>query len=303
MKNDTKICIGALLLGGLATYYYAGYHALKNAATKKEIINHRSIRKSDLDFLRQVEFEDLSITTFDDLTLKGKFLPANTPSDKVVILVHGYHSTNFREFAHFLKFYHNLNYHILMPNNRAHGDSEGEYVGFGWLDRLDIMEWIHEIQQHFNFQPLQIVLHGISMGGATVLMTGGETLSQDVKCIISDCAYTSALDEFKDVLHEKDIPPFLLIPNAKRVSKKAIGFDIEEASALKQVKKTKIPTLFIHGDQDKYVKPYMAYELYNACASEKDLLIVEGAGHAQSYQTNPQLYEMTVKNFLKRYIS
>ena len=75
MKNDTKICIGALLLGGLATYYYAGYHALKNAATKKEIINHRSIRKSDLDFLRQVEFEDLSITTFDDLTLKGKFLP------------------------------------------------------------------------------------------------------------------------------------------------------------------------------------------------------------------------------------
>ena len=47
----------------------------------------------------------------------------------------------------------------------------------------------------------------------------------------------------------------------------------------------------------------MAYELYNACASEKDLLIVEGAGHAQSYQTNPQLYEMTVKNFLKRYIS
>lgn len=309
MKKDTKIAIGAAIVSGVITYNLIGYEALKFAAQrnlKRKSVHtpdvHHELKKEDLAFLDQAHFIDLEITTFDDLKLKGKLLPASVETNKVIILVHGYHSTNFRDWAYFLRFYHDLGYNILLPNNRAHGDSEGKYTGFGWLDRLDLLEWIHEIQQYYAFKPLQIVLHGLSMGGATVLMASGEDLSQDVKCIISDCSYTNIIDEFRNILKNKKIPSSLLIPNAESMSKRVLGYDIEDADATKQVANSKTPTLFIHGDQDDFVPTYMVYELYKACAAPKDLLVVEGANHADSYMVNQPLYESTVKAFLNKYV-
>ena len=188
-----------------------------------------------------------------------------------------------------------------MPDNRAHGESEGTYIGFGWLDRLDCIQWIHQVKDYFH-KDLQIVLHGISMGSATVLMASGEELPNDVKCIISDCGFTSVLDEFKHELHQRHIPASLVLPTATLLSKKRVGYSFKEASTIEQVKKSKTPTLFIHGDRDNFVPTYMVYDLYNACSADKDLLIVEGAGHAQSYLVDPQLCESTIIEFMNKYV-
>ena len=193
-----------------------------------------------------------------------------------MICVHGFHSYHYREFAYYIRFYHELGYNILLPDNRAHGQSEGHYIGFGWLDRLDILEWIKKMEEYFHNEPMSIVLHGISMGGATVLMVSGEELSDNVKAIVADCSYTSAYDEFKYYLKNKGCPPFLLLPSATLLSKKTVGYNFKQASAVNQVKKSKTPTLFIHGNQDHFVPTYMALELYNACQAEKKLLIVNG---------------------------
>jgi hypothetical protein len=80
------------------------------------------------------------------------------------------------------------------------------------------------------------------------------------------------------------------------------GYNIKDASALNAVKKTKLPILFIHGDQDAFIPVKMAYELYDAANGEKELLIVKGAGHAQSQDKNPDEYYGTVFSFLKKYI-
>lgn len=308
MKTSTKLAILTAIAAGAVSYTIAGYEAIKYATKRKDAHNKIKTRenialdKENVSFLDQVHFIDMEITAFDDLKLKGKFLRNKNNSNKVIILVHGYHSTNFKDWAYFLKFYYDLGYHILLPDCRGHGESEGNYVGFGWLDRLDLLEWIHEIQKYFDFEPLQIVLHGLSMGGATVLMASGEDLSEDVKCIISDCSYTNIIDEFKNVLQHHNVPERLLVPNAELLSKKVLGYDFKDADAVKQVKKSKTPTLFIHGDQDEFVPTYMVYELYKACAAPKDLLVVEGAKHADSYMTNQPLYESTVKSFLKQYV-
>lgn len=310
MKKDTRLAIAAGIAAAITTYTLTGLEAIRFAADRRSkhkmkfssSNTHKELPKEDQDFIDQAHFIDMQITSFDDLTLKGKLLKAKEDSDKVIILVHGYHSTNFRDWSNFLKFYYDLGFNILLPNSRAHGDSEGNYTGFGWLDRLDLLEWIHEVQMYFGFKPLQIVLHGISMGGATVLMASGETLSRDVKCIISDCSYTNVIDEFKAVLAQSKVPAGLVLPNAEALSKKVLGYDLKDADALKQVAKSHTPTLFIHGDQDELVPTYMVYELYKACSAPKDLLVVEGAKHAESYQTNTPLYESTVKSFLDKYI-
>lgn len=43
----------------------------------------------------------------------------------------------------------------------------------------------------------------------------------------------------------------------------------------------------------------MAYELYDAADCEKEILIVEGAGHAQAPDKAPGVYYNTVFSFLE----
>ena len=85
------------------------------------------------------------------------------------------------------------------------------------------------MEEYFHNEPMSIVLHGISMGGATVLMVSGEELSDNVKAIVADCSYTSAYDEFKYYLKNKGCPPFLLLPSATLLSKKTVGYNFKQA--------------------------------------------------------------------------
>ncbi len=309
MKKKTMAMTGAAIAGAAAAFVISGVAAIDYACKRKSIITHKhnpaenhSLDMEDYLWIKEQKFQDMEITSFDGLKLKGKYLPADKKTNKVLIAIHGYHATNFQDFSYYLRFYHQLGFNILMPNNRAHGDSEGTYIGFGWLDRLDVLEWLHVIQRYFDYEPIQIVLNGISMGSATVLMASGEQLPSDVKCIIADCSYTSVYDQFKQQLKKSHIPPALLLPSATLLSKMKVGYNFKEASALKQVEKSHTPTLFIHGDQDQLVPTYMVYELYNACTADKDLLVVEGARHAESYLVNKELCEKTMKEFISKYV-
>lgn len=301
--NKKKTLAMTALLSGVAVGF-ASICAIDIACKrqkKQKDISLDTMPKEYLDWFYQQQFEDLEIISHDNLTLKAKLLKTSQKTDKVLIAIHGYHSNNLREYAYYLKFYHELGFHILLPNNRAHGDSEGKYIGFGWLDRLDCIQWINMIKDYFQ-QDLQIVLHGISMGSATVLMASGENLPNDVKCIISDCGFTSVYEEMKHETKKYPLVSQVILPTATLLSKKRVGYSFKEASTIEQVKKSKTPTLFIHGDQDDFVPTYMVYDLYKACAADKDLLIIEGAKHAESYLVNQDLCEQTIIDFMKQYI-
>lgn len=269
--------------------------------SKKKEKNLNNLSPEILSWINNQSFEELEIQSNDGLTLRAQLLKAHHDTDKVLIAIHGYHSYNLKEYAYYLKFYHDLGFHILLPDNRAHGKSEGKYVGFGWLDRLDCIKWIYKMKDYFD-EDLQIVLHGISMGSATVLMASGEELPNDVKCIISDCGFTSVYDELKHEARNNQIVSNIILPTATLLSKKRVGYSFKEASTIDQVKKSRTPTLFIHGDQDNFVPTYMAYDLYNACSADKDLLIIEGAKHAESYLVNQELCEKTIVEFMQQYI-
>ncbi len=301
--TNKKILASLALISGICIGC-SSIVAIDHACKKRTDDSNKPLKKKDqknLDWIQQQNFKDLEITSHDHLKLRAKLLESDTESNKVLIAVHGYRNYNIREFASYIQFYHDLGFHVLLPNNRAHGDSEGTYIGFGWLDRLDCIQWIDKIKDYFH-KNLQIVLHGISMGSATVLMASGEELSQDVKCIISDCGFTSVIDEMKYELKNSQFKANVILPTATLLSKARVGFNFKEASTINQVKKSHTPTLFIHGDQDDFVPTYMVYELYNACAAEKDLLIVEGAKHAESFYVNQDLYKSTIIEFISKYV-
>lgn len=245
--------------------------------------------------------EDIYITARDGLKLHAYELSnEDTETHKWTIAVHGYASEGIKMSGSAQHFY-NRGCHVLIPDLRGSGKSEGGVIGMGWLDRLDLLKWIDMIVK--QDPESQILLYGVSMGGAAVMMTTGEELPPQVKAAVEDCGYTSVREEFDVQIQEIfDISPFPVIDAASLITFFRGGYTFEEASAVEQVKKSKTPTLFIHGDADTFVPFYMLDKVYEAAACEKQKLVIEGAAHAQASNTEPELYWNTVDTFADMYM-
>lgn len=241
----------------------------------------------------------VSIQSADDLKLVARE-HVRGDGNRWVLLVHGYTGQH-TEMSSFAANYSEQGYSVLMPDMRSHGDSEGEMIGMGWLDRKDIVLWIDYILE--SYPDAEIVLHGQSMGGATVLMTSGEELPENVKAIVSDCAYSGVWQEFTSVLDSWfGLPAFPVLNASSLVCQLRGGYSLRDASAVDQVAKSVTPILFIHGSADDFVPTDMVYDVYDAASCEKELLIVEGAGHACSQYEDNELYYKTVFGFLENYV-
>ncbi|MGN1386275.1 MAG: alpha/beta hydrolase [Bacillus sp. (in: firmicutes)] len=304
----TIILVSVILISLTAASFYFYNLAVKRSTG--EFLNDNpdlavstddSLASEGLAWLETVSFDEVKITSNDALKLVGYYLPAETKGNKTVIIAHGYTSEamNMHSYA---KFYHELGYNVLMPDARGHGASEGDYIGFGWPERLDYMQWINYVLKQ-NGDDTEIVLHGVSMGSATVMMTSGEDLPEQVKAVVADCGYTSAEDVLSYQLERMyHLPSFPILQATSLMTQIRAGYSFSEASALEQVKKTDKPILFIHGEDDTFVPVEMVYELYEAANGDKELLIVQDAEHANAYDANPVLYEETVTNFLNQYV-
>ena len=301
------IVIGAIGLGSYIGNYF--YDLALNPNSSKDAIfgnGDNEIEKlkvqEDEDWLiKDSNYADKYITSYDGLKLHAYEVINENKTDKWAIVVHGYTSEGKLVSAK-AKHLYDMGYNVLVPDLRGHGMSEGEYIGMGWHDRLDVVNWIDTaIKENPN---AEIVLHGTSMGAATVLMVSGEELPSNVKAIIADCGYSSAWEEF---VHQLDalfgLKPFPVMQLSNIVTKIKAGYSLKDASALEQVKKSETPILFIHGDEDDFVPYSMMEELYNATSSEKEKLTIEGAGHDDSYVVNPKLYWNTITKFLNKYVN
>lgn len=297
-----------LIAGGLV-YIGNHFYCVAVAPGHKDFLNNNQDLPFDAcmekgwaegkDWIDKAEKQKCSLKSHDNLTLNAVFLPSGKKNKTFVILVHGYMCRG-TDMAHFAKFYHEeLAANVLLPDNRGHGTSEGHYIGFGWHDRLDYAAWIKFLTDNFG-EDIEIILHGVSMGGATVLMMSGEALPVNVKCIVSDCAYTSVRDVLAYQLRKLyKLPPFPIIPVTGMVTKLRAGFSLREASALSQIRKSKVPTLFIHGQEDTFVPFEMLHRLYNGTDTVKDMFIVPGAGHAEAFWKDNAGYKERVRRFVQ----
>lgn len=234
--------------------------------------------------------------------LHARYAAATRPTDRTAVIVHGYTDNSIRMMMIGYLYNHDLRYNILLPDLHAHGQSEGEAIRMGWRDRQDVLRWMEVANGIFGGKT-QIVVHGISMGAATTMMVSGEEQQPYVKCFVEDCGYTSVWDQFeKELKEDYGLPAFPLLYVASYWCGESYEWDFREASALEQVRKCRLPMLFIHGDRDDYVPTRMVYPLYDAKQGEKELWVVQGAAHAKSYRDNPEAYRDKVARFVGRYI-
>ena len=302
-------CAGGLVAAGAAEtmYFYGRTMKRKKARVERTVkmagtdwSQYSEILAERKAYMLEQPHEDVYQTAFDGLKLHAAYFPAineNSTKKRVVICFHGYTSQGLKDFIGLTDYYFKQGYAMLHPDARAHGDSEGKYIGFGCLDRKDALGWVNWVIEKCG-EDVEIILHGISMGGATVLMASGLDLPPQVKGIVSDCAFTSPKEVFTHVLKTMyHIPSFPIMQGAELMNKKLAGYGMDECNAKREVAKAKVPILFVHGSKDTFVPVNMCHEIYDCCASPKKKLIVEGAAHAESYFKNMTIYEKTLDEF------
>ncbi|MGX7195229.1 alpha/beta hydrolase [Enterococcus olivae] len=236
----------------------------------------------------------------DGLKLSAIYLPANQNNHRTAIVGHGYMG-NAETMSEYAKMYHDWGYNVLVPDARGHGESEGHYIGFGWHERKDYLQWIDQVLAH-NGPEEKITLYGLSMGAATVMMVSGEELPDNVVSIVEDCGYSSINDELAYQLKDMfRLPAFPLIPMTSLITKLRAGYFFGEGDAVKQLAKNTRPILFIHGEADKFVPFSMLDKVYQATTASKERWIVPNAGHAKSFSVDKQQYKEKIETFLEKY--
>lgn len=252
-------------------------------------------------------FRILNIQSTDGLTLSARALMASGGGHRWAICVHGYADSHLGVGPYALR-YHRQGWNVLMPDQRCYGLSEGSQISWGYLERLDLIGWISLLIR--RDPQAEILLHGVSMGAATVLMATGGPLPTQVKCAVSDSSYTSMEQELHHVLTRYrrslasgiDLPAGVALALLRQTVLRRDGYDIREVSPLRAVERSVTPTLFIHGGHDLLVPPAMMPRLYQAAACPKARMWIAEGEHAACLGTDPTRYWAGVERFLARHL-
>ena len=253
------------------------------------------VRKEVAKRLRETEHQTVELEARDGETLVGHWF-FREDAKRCIVAMHGWRSSWGDDFGMIADFWLNNGCNVLFAEQRGQNNSGGAYMGFGLLERYDCADWAFWVQLQCN---LPIYLSGVSMGAATVLMASALPLPESTRGIMADCGYTSphAIWEHvaTDALHlsysewrRKTIDAIC----AQNLNGESAYYSCEDA-----LKECTVPVLFVHGSDDTFVPVDMTYQNYKACASEKRLLIIPGAGHGQSYWTEREKYENATQKF------
>lgn len=322
-KNHGALKYMAIVAGAFATTFYISgeiaYHFMLSRrglngpiATAVQDKERKSIQENEYranlerilregsDWFESFPKEKLETENRNGDILHADLIKPDKESNIYVLCIHGYTSAP-KFMGIYAKKFRELGYNVVLPSLRGHADSEEEFISMGWKDRLDVVDWINYIVK--EHPDCKIVLHGVSMGAATTMMTLGEELPSNVKAAIEDCGYTNAWDVIKHKMSKMKIPDFPFLYSANSINRMRENFSLKEASCTEQLKKCITPLLFIHGEADDFV-PYsmldIVYDSADKC--EKEKLSVPDAPHARSVCAHPDLYWNTIINFLKKYI-
>jgi len=307
MKKWLLALPAAALAGGYLGFQYACKRSPEPDWSSEEALKktpYAEFAESIPHALRWLEAhraEDVQIRSFDGLTLRGKWVPAEHPR-ATILLFHGYHTHYLHDFAGIFSLYHSLGLNLLLVRQRAHGESGGNYITFGVHERRDVQSWV---QYHNRTHGMDnVFLGGMSMGASTVLFAAGEDLPPNVRGITADCGFSSPAEILSHVIRKDfHLPPRLVLPLMEVWARALGGFSFYECSSRDSLARTQIPVLFIHGTADTFVPCSMSQSGYACCAGEREIHLIRGAGHGRGYLYEPERLTKALTDFFDRHIS
>ena len=259
---------------------------------------HQSFKKESvalISALMEKPYERVEIISHDGLKLFGRWY-GGEEGKPTAIMMHGYRGNAFRDFCGGSTIPMDSGWNVLLPDQRAHGESEGKCITFGIKEKYDLCDWVEYVEKRKGGN---IYLIGISMGGATVLMASALLDSKKIRGIVADCPFSSPKEIIGKELAVRRLPLFIFLPLVKLSARIWGRFSLECQSAAEAVAGTDIPILIIHGLKDDFVPSYMSEEVYKANEKLVRRETFEGADHGLSYMVDTPRYKETVLSFFR----
>ncbi len=294
------LCVAAALVLIVLLAAYICFHIIFYASRRNENLDEIHIPEGEIYLpykdemvnwtkrMRAMPQEDFSIRSFDGLTLRGKYFEYE-PGAPIELMFHGYRGTAERDMCGGIFRCFSIGRSALLVDQRASGYSDGHVISFGVNESRDCLAWVDFMINHFG-PDVKIILAGISMGAATVLTAAGQPLPENVIGALADCGYTSAKDIICEVMKSMHLPPKVLYPFVRLGARLYGRFDLEERSPVKAMEHCRLPVIFYHGDDDRFVPMRMSIENYEACKAPKKLVITPGAGHGLCFVQDKEAY-------------
>lgn len=256
--------------------------------------------KNNLQWLEDYGYERHYIISDSGYKLTGYLFKAEEDRGVYLFGAHGYRSYGKKEFAAITPYYLSKGINVFIPDHVASGESEGTRCTFSYHEVRDCLKWLTYMKESFG-KDIKIILHGVSMGSATVMTMGGkQELPENVRMIVADCGFTTAKTFFEYKLKAMGLPTKVLIEGVDIAHRHIQGCSFDDLAPIEYIKKVSLPIVFIHGKKDNLVPAFMAQELYDTCPSEnKELIIVQEADHAQSYMYAKEEIEAKLDKMLE----
>lgn len=315
-KAAKKTAVAAAVVGGASfAFCELAFEIAMTSRGMKRRLNTIDIEPAEREYYRAhmdeiedariwydcTDHEDLAMTSSHGEELFADFLPSTRRSHNYALCVHGWTSCP-KNMSNQAKHYYELGWNVLLPHMKGHGKSREKVVGMGWPDRFDVIDWITYI---VNEDPeAKILMIGSSMGSATVMNVTGEQIPQNVKAAISDCGFTTVWGIFTNTLKERiHLPTEPLMSTMRLVTRMHAGFDIKKANPIDQIKKSKTPTIFFHGEEDAFIPCRMMFELYEAeGCQDKACLPIPDADHTEACTAHPEMFWPAADEFVSRFM-
>ena len=240
--------------------------------------------------------EDVFVQSFDGLKLHARYFSATSQNKRVLMMFHGWNSYAEFDFSLAIPAFLELGWDLLVVDQRAQNGSEGKYMTFGALESRDVPIWAQYVIDRCG-EDVVVALDGLSMGASTVMLAMGHDLPPQIKGVIADCGFDSAVNEMVHLGKQMHVPAKLMIPSMNFWAKRLAHFSFYDTDTTKAVAKSPLPLLLAHGTADTFVPPECSERNATACRNLFDHIVAEGAIHGFSYLVATAHYQTAINNF------
>ena len=215
------------------------------------------------------DWQAVSIEARDRAQLHGWFIRPQPDTARCVIVLHGIADSRSGSVG-FAPMFLARGYAVLAPDSRAHGESGGEFVTYGVLERYDVLQWVHWMQR----------------SGCTAVYGLGESLGASIRAAVAESAYSDlpAIAEYR--LPTLSLLSKTIVRCGMAYARIRFGLDLWQISPLQAMAQTSTPILLIHGLEDEKTPPWHSQTL--AGANHRAVLwLVPHAGHTAAAGVAP----------------
>ncbi len=247
-----------------------------------------------------VDTRPVQIEAADHAILKASWLQHEGES-ACVLFLHGLGGTR-DQVNRFVPMLRSGGYAILAPDSRAHGESGGDMVTFGLLEKQDAIRWTHWMRTQGCERVYGL---GESLGASVLIQAAA--VEPAFAAIVADAP---SADLLKEAEHRSSrlfpFPAAIATPIAKLAvaggdfyARHALDIDFSQVSPVRSITQTQTPILLIHGTADRRTPPSNSERLHAASPATTALWLVPGAGHVRSFSVAPQEYRRRVLDWFQ----